>query len=149
MAVTSPISTAPRATVLKGNPQRREGVVASGVTTLKPGMLVDHDANGIKLGTASVQETTWAVENELAGYDIDDTYAVGDVAYYVVAQPGDELYVWLASGQDISIGERMQASTGGMLITLASGVAIAQALEAADLSGSPTVAAARIRVRVL
>ena len=148
MAVTSPISTAPRSIILKGNPEIREGTVATGVTTLKPGMLVDFDANGVKLGTADMAGFMVAVESDLEGYDIDDTFAAGQSMRYAVLKPGDEAYCYVAVGQDISIGEQVEAGAG-MLVTdsaAAGATVLGIAKEAVDLTGSPAPAAARIRV---
>lgn len=88
-----------------------------------------------------------AVENPYApdptAKAIDQDYASGDTVRYVIPQPGDMLYCWLKSGENVAYGAVLETATGGQLQAVTSGTAICIAEEAVNAAS----AAARIKVR--
>jgi hypothetical protein len=95
-----------------------------------------------------------ALENELEGEDIDTAYAAaGDKVQVWVATRGEEAYMILADGENVSIGDYLESAGNGYLqkhvtdtesfesneegaISVYPQQIVAQALEAVDLSGS-------------
>jgi hypothetical protein len=94
-----------------------------------------------------------AVEQDFLGGEIDDDYAADDRVQYVVARPGDVLYMLLSDGQTTAIGSALVSTgtTAGELTvettldaTLIAGAVVGWALEVVAASGSN----ARVRVRM-
>lgn len=143
---------------LKGNGIRKEAKVGASVIT--PGYLVELDSAGLAiphgtaLGTAS---PSFALENELFGYDIDVDYPVGDQLLYETFWSGQEVYALVAaSAVAIVIGDFLDSAGDGTLklVTTAAATAdisrnsvVARALEAVDNSGGGSEA--RIRVEII
>lgn len=88
-----------------------------------------------------------AVENPYApdptAAAIAQDYASGDTVRYVIPQPGDMLYMWLKSGENVAYGAGLETATAGQLQAVTTGTIIAVAEEAVNASA----AAARIKVR--
>ena len=66
-------------------------------------------------------------------------------------KPGERVYAWLASGQNVSKGAYLTSNNAGLLTlaSVAASVRLARALEAVDTSGSAPVAGTRIRVEIV
>lgn len=145
-------SDTPKTVVLKGNLRTSEAVMASGAA-IKPGMLVEltsagtlrKHAGGSEQGSRSAK--TFAVEAGLLGKDIDTAYSNGDTVIYQNALPGDWIYAWLATGENIAIGAYLQSDgAGGLELVDSDGAAIAIAREALNnASGSQQ----RLKVEII
>ncbi len=133
--------------------------LAGGIIT--PGML-------LKLGTANTViahnvaagvslPKLFALEDELQGKTIADTYASGQPVQIWVAQPGEEVNVILADNIDIDIGDYLVSNGDGTLKKYDAdsgdeylpGMIVAMALEAVDTTGSPASTTARLHVMVV
>jgi hypothetical protein len=136
-----------RSVTLKGCPQVTEEYTAS--ATVKPGYLVDGFDTVAHQGTAAADTPRrFALERDELGAGVDNTYqgsgtpsayyASGDVVKVGSFAPGMRVLAFVASGQDISVGEFLESAGDGTLRTLAAGKALAVALEA----HSPNVVAA-------
>lgn len=99
----------------------------------------------------------FAVEDALQGKGIDDTYVSGDPVHVWIPGRGDQVYAILADGENVAAGAFLESDGQGYLQAYTSGKAIAQALEALDLSGSsgeessvsPFGYSKRIKVRII
>ena len=100
----------------------------------------------------------FALEDEMQGNGIDDAYAAADQVQVWIPTRGDEVYAWLADGQNVSEGDYLESDGAGCLQKYAASSAgvveypssiVAQALEAVDLSASANTAAGRIKVRII
>ena len=138
--------------ILKGRHQRYEEAKAAGVIT--PGDLIMLNAAGEVLRQSSVGGEVmlaFAEGDFLQGRTIDDNYAAGEIVRHYLPKSGDEVYAFIAVGEDVSVGERLISAGGGSLAaatgadTGAGTVGIAVAMEA--LTGH--VARTRIAVRIL
>ncbi len=107
---------------------------------IRPGMLLEYSDDGEvkKHGTANNDVIPMlALTDRLQGKGINEAYANGSPVQCWIPQPGDQAYMILADGQDISVGAYLQSNGDGTLKAVTSGgVAFCQALEAVDLSGS-------------
>jgi hypothetical protein len=141
-------STTPKTVLLKGNPIRKEAAAGG---TITPGHLVARANTGKFVVQASADidvAKAFALEADLIGKGIDDNYAADDQVQVAYCRPGDEIYALLpANAAAVVIGDFLQSNGNGALKKLASGVAIAVALEAVDNSGGATPA--RIKVEVI
>lgn len=123
--------------------------------TIKPGHLIKantsdrvvvHDTAG---GAA---EKLVAIEDALQGNTIDDSYSSGDRVFFVSLQPGDEAYMFVSAGENISVGDQMSSNGDGCLREVqGSDKALFVALEAVDASDSNVDGQddERIKVRAL
>ena len=113
-----------------------------------PGMLIEMDDAGEVQAHSNAGQTAekmFALENELEGKSIDDTYAVDSQVQCWFAGRGDQVYAILADGEDIAIGDFLESNGSGYLQEVVAESAggttypdsvVAVALEAKDLSGS-------------
>lgn len=92
---------------------------------ITPGMLIEPAASGTTIGwnkassaTALLQKVV-ALENVTANKGIEDDYAIGDTVRAAYFWSGFVFQGIVASGQDISVGERMESQGTGLLITAA------------------------------
>jgi len=129
---------------------------------ITPGMLIALASDGdvdLHASAGGICEKMFAMEDELQGRTIDTDYDAADPVQCWIALPGEEVFAWLANGEDVSIGTQLVSNGDGQLKewTEAASAAvvteefvIAMALEAVDMSGSsgadPT---GRIKVRIL
>ena len=134
-----------RVIALKGVPFVNEDGVAA--EAIKPGHLVS-GVTSISLNDGDPCSRTFALERDELGDDIDEPYAVGDVVEVGSFYPGQRVYAWLASGQNVSEGEFLEPQTNGLLTAYSSGTRIARALEGVDASAPTDGIASRIRVEV-
>lgn len=135
--------------------------------TIQPGMLVQLHTDGTVFPHDNASENAlpmFAVEDELQGKSIDETYSAGDPCQVWVPQRGDIVYAILANGNDAAIGDFLESDGNGRLQKLAAPSSIpdiqtqriiGQAIEAVDTSGSSAatppglVPHARIKIRVI
>lgn len=147
--------TAPTRIHLLGNGRHEEAVAAGAIT---PGMLIANQSTTDSGGRAKVavhataggsSERAFALEDALQGRTISDAYASGELVGYVLAEPGDVVYAWLAAGENVTPADFLSSNGDGRLQKATSDdVKIAVPLEALDLSDSDAVHT-RIRVRLL
>ena len=120
---------------------------------LTPGHLVELTSTGVQKNTddAANVAAAFVLERDESGQGIDVAYAIGDKVKVGVFRPGDRVYAFLASGQNVAKGAYLTGNTAGLLTAtgVAAGVRIARALEAKDTSGSAPVAGTRIRVEIV
>lgn len=131
-----------------------EAVVHTAAVT--PGDLLLLSASGVTPNTNAADADApkiFAVENPYldprtaTNPAIDTDYAVAAMARYIFAQPGDLIYGWLETGDNVALGAALEASNvAGCLQTFTNGRIIGYAAEAKDNSGGG--APVRIKVRV-
>ena len=111
--------------VLKGCGVRQEAI-GSGV--IKPGYLVALDSNGKFVAHSSAKAAAskrFAIENDLEGKGISDSYANGDLVQANVMQPGDEIQAYLKNAEDVDVGEFLESAGDGTLQAYTNGVPLA------------------------
>ncbi len=132
-------------------PQLVEDHVAGAAIT--PGMLIErYNDSGVLSWRAHASaggagQAAFALDRSEMNKGITDAYADGDLVKAAIAQPGDVFYALLPSGQNITQGGLLESAGDGTFRALASGVALAQALESVNNSAGPSTA--RIRVEAL
>ncbi len=107
----------PNTIVLKGHPLRKE---AQADAELWPGDLIEFSANEQLVEHANAGQNalpSFAIEMELIGSGIADSYISGATVLYGVFRPGDEVYGLLASGQNVSKGAFLESAGNGALQT--------------------------------
>lgn len=150
--------SAPETIILKGTPIMKEAEAGGAIT---PGQLLIRSG----AGTVAVHNSAgghaaplFARENDIAGDDIDHAYATGENVLMFVARPGDEVFAFLADGENASVGSFLESNGDGDLRVISGDSAatvaravVGQALVALDLSGSSAVdpASRRIQVEVM
>jgi hypothetical protein len=117
--------------------------------TITPGDLVDRFNNAgtirfRKQATASIRTpVAIAKEASMLGRSWNDTYAVNDLMETFIALPGCTFMGWIASGQNLVAGNKVEADgSGGFKVYATLGAALATCLEN---TGAVTV---RTRVRL-
>lgn len=144
----------------------REGILDSASTPIKPGMLLEkvtlfterpklkpQATAAAAAGALSISPVMVAIEEPIkpastnVGSTIDTSYTVaGEAVPYVIPLPGDHLYMFLKTGNNVAAGALLEAAGAGNLQAVSTGAALFRALEAVNnASGSD----ARIRVEVL
>lgn len=131
------------------NPVRDEALAAA---ALSPGHILEFDSNAKvkKHATAggTVAPCIVALEDELQGNSVSDAYSTGDRVFFAYLHSGDRAYVYLASGENVVIGDRLESKGDGTLrkqVTDSTASSAPQriafiAKEAEDLSASAAVA---------
>lgn len=119
--------------------------------TITPGMLVDRfNAAGVirwrKHNVAAAAcVPAFATEHSMANKGPDDNYLLNDLVEVSVMQPGAAVWAFIASGQNIVAGNKLESAGDGTLRIFGSGVVLASALE-----NKPTVQVlTRIRVETV
>lgn len=95
---------------------QREGVVSGAV--IRPGMLLNiRNQAAIVAHNEAGQEcqAAIAIENDLVGKGIDDTYAIGERLRYQVLKDGERFYGIIDENQNIAIGDLLSSSGDGTL----------------------------------
>jgi len=129
---------------------------------ITPGMLIELTSAGkVQKHSSAGQfaEKMFALENELEGGGIDDAYAAADQVQCWIAGRGDQVYAFLADGENVAIGDILESHGDGYLqkadaesagsATYPDSV-IGIALEAVDMSGSSGEdPSGRIKIRVI
>jgi len=121
---------------IKGQGVRNERIANA---TIKPGALVELMSTGKLRAHATAggnAQTAFAVEDDLQGKGIGDNYAADAKVQYNIFAPGDQVYAWLANGQDVAVGDFLESAGGGEFRAFTSGVPVAVAVEAVDMSDS-------------
>lgn len=134
---------------------RREEALAAEI--IKPGYLIEetsaekYQAHSTEGGRA---ERIVADIDTLQGNGLSDSYAVGDLVAACVENPGNEVQMFLKSGENVVVGDELISAGDGTLIkngSEASGITVKQvvawAREAKNLTGSGAVDT-RIAVRM-
>ena len=130
--------------ILVGEGRRKEH---NSTAAVKPGRLVEyHDSSGLKIrlhsndGGALGHNTRFdiAIENELAGKDIDTDWASGDNVQHNVLNSGDEALAWLKDEENVAVGAPLTPDGAGGLraAVLGTDEVVAYAMEALDLTGA-------------
>lgn len=149
---------APKTIKLKKYSDVIEELVANAAIT--PGHLVEEMTTGKVRKHATADGNAipmFALENELEGKGIDDAYAADDRVQCWIAGRGDQVYAWLADGQNVSIGNFLVSNGDGTLkklVVTSAGVVeqplqvVAVAVEAVNTTTS-ALGVSRIKVRVV
>ena len=85
-----------------------------------------------------------ATEQSMNNKGVGDDYAAGDLVEVSEGAGGTNFWMFIASGQNIVFGQKLESAGDGTLRALASGVALFQALESKN-----AVALTRLRVEVV
>lgn len=145
----------PRTIDLLGTGLRKEATVASGAT-IKPGYLVRLTSTGLNTHNVAAGNhgRIFAVENDIAGKDIGDTYTVGEKCQYAAFPPGSEVLCRLAAAATaIAVGDYVESNGTGTVRKASTNAAtseaqragiIGYALEAVDNSGGGSEVTIRI-----
>ena len=136
---------APKTIIVKGEPVRGEKVANAAIT---PGHLcefISTDKIQKQAGSGLNFLRMFALENSLIGDEIGTAYAAAQQVQYGIFRGGDEVYAFLSDGENVVIGDELEAGgTDGELIKRSSGTPIAVAKEAVDLSASANTSNGRI-----
>ncbi len=148
-------STNPQTIVLKGFGVQEERPAEEAIT---PGHMVEfNDVAGVlnlrKQLTGAVKVLAmFAVEDELQGNGVLVDYVIGGQVLARVMSPGDEVWGFLANGQNVTHGAVLESAGAGEFTALSSGIALAIAMETLDLSASAAgdqVEERRIKLKIL
>lgn len=125
---------------LIGDFRREEALAAEAIS---PGHLIEENSDGEykkhdSSGGAAMRLV--AEIDALQGNTLEDDYAADDLVSANVELPGNEVQMFLAAGENVSIGDDLESAGDGTLQAYTSGEKIAKAREAKDLSGSGAVA---------
>lgn len=117
---------------------------------ITPGHLIDSfNSAGImryrKHATASIAVAkTVATEQSMLNKGVDDAYAAGDLVEASILSPGATAWMFIASGQTIVHGNKLESAGDGTLKIFSAGVVLFKALE-----NKTAVALTRIRVEAV
>lgn len=144
-----PSNTDPKTILLKGDPLGGEAIAAG---TITPGMLIERTSVGKVQAhsVASVQTTKLiAREMEITDGNIDTDYSADDQTLYWSARSGDEYYMRLAAGENVSEGDLLESDGNGQLQAVTTGgEPLFEAAESVDNSATGATIT-RIKVRAL
>jgi len=137
-------------TIYLGGPRTQVNDLAAS-ETITPGYLVDRfNSAGVirwrKQATASIAcAPAFATEQGMLNRGVDDNYLVGELMEVSILGRGGYVWAFIASGQNIAAGNKLEAAGDGTLKIFSAGVVLASALE-----NKPSVTAlTRIRVEVV
>lgn len=95
--------------------------------TIIPGMLIEmtsaEKVQAHSSGGQNIAPIMFAVEDDLQGNGIDDSYTSGNKAQCWIPQRGDIVYAIVADGQDIDKGDLLESNGDGYLTEHAADVA--------------------------
>lgn len=118
---------------------------------ITPGHLVErHSSTGAKYkkhataGGDTVKAV--ALDQSMMNRGVDDAYATGDLVEVGVFSPGATAWMLVASGQNITNGQKLESAGNGTLRAHSSGAALFAAVEDKN---NTTGASPRIRVEAL
>lgn len=83
-----------------------------------PGMLLEMDSDGKVKPHATAggnQARMFAIEDELQGKGVEDSYAIGDLVQYRFFKPGDVIYAILEDDNEIDKGDFLESASNGRL----------------------------------
>jgi hypothetical protein len=136
-------------TIHLGGPVTEENTYAAS-EAITPGHLVLLFNNGgvirVKKHDAASVAAVRAVacEQSMLNKDVDDAYAANDLVEQKIGAPGAKFWMWIASGQTIVAGNKLESAGDGTLKVFNAGIALFQALE-----NKTATALTRIRVEVV
>lgn len=145
---TSIVPLQPR-TIYLGGPRTQVGDIAAS-ESITPGHLIERWNNGgihrWRKHTTGGGDTAraFATEQSSVNQDVTVVYAANDLVEATIGAPGTNIWAFIASGQNITFGQKLESAGDGTLRALASGTALATALE----DSGAVVALTRIRVEV-
>ena len=118
--------------------------------SITPGHLIDSfNSAGVqrwrKHATASIAVAkTVATDQAMVNKGVDDVYAAGDLVEASILQPGATAWMFVASGQTIVHGNKLESAGDGTLKIFGSGIVLFKALE-----NKTATALTRLRVEAL
>lgn len=126
---------------LLGEPTQNEDHACDEI--LLPGQLLERNSDGTvgKQSTAGITTRIpllICLEREEMGQGVDGAYAVGDKVKVGYFGPGTVFSGYVASGQNLALGARVEANGAGGFRVLASGSPLAVAREATGLVTTAT-----------
>lgn len=137
--------------ILEGDYDRyQEAKIASGVTTIKPGMLLELNSSGeliLLSGTAKNVPTRIALIDVFQGKTKTDAYTAGTVCRYYIPRAGDLVNLLCLLGEDIDIDEQVIGATSGKGIATTGSPAKTIGVAEED-SGGALAADTHIAVRI-
>jgi hypothetical protein len=137
--------TKPRVIMLKGADTAHYSEDGAAGAAITPGMLVSGVTTLVPWASAGAAGAyKYADFRDEMGKTIDDAYAIGDTVKVVAVSPSDRINALIASGENIASDALLEAAADGTLRVLASGVAVARALEAVNNSAGPSWARLRV-----
>ena len=100
---------------------QKEAIAAEAI---KPGHMIERDSdNKFELGDGVIAlpglVPMIAIEDELQGNTISDTYSIGDLVQARVLRAGDEVQARIATTQTLIIGDRLSINGAGQVIKAA------------------------------
>ena len=148
MAVQPTTNVTPRTILLKGRGIRDERVAQAAIL---PGQLLLLRSDGqfqVHNGAGAFAPATFALENELFGLGVDDTYNANDLVQAEMCGPPQWVLARLpASASAVNIGDLLQSNGDGNLTKVSgTNTPIAQALDAVNNSAGATTAFIRVRI---
>jgi len=109
----------PNKIVLGGDPRQKEDTAGATVT---PGELLEFAADGDLQPHSTAPATdadgsaqTMFADRGFGNSDIDTDYSAGEEVRYVIGRRGDEIYAFLADGEDVSKGDALESNGAGAL----------------------------------
>jgi hypothetical protein len=141
----------PNTIILRGNPAAiREDRCNEAFT---PGHLIEFNAND-RLQKHSTSggwaARMFALEADYIGNGISTAYASGDRVVYADCVPGNIVYAFLASGQNVARGDYLMSNGAGLLTARTStNIGVAQADEDVNATSGSGTGGVRIRARVI
>lgn len=130
----------PPRTAHLGGPKVEVNDVAAGGAGILPGMLIErYNSSGVPLwklhSVAGGDCKTFALNQSMINKGMDDAYAVGDLVEAAIGAGGTTFWGRIATGQNITNGQKLESAGNGTLRALAAGIAVALALESMDATG--------------
>jgi len=104
----------PKTIILRGDPIRKAALAGGSIT---PGMLLAWSSGTLVAHAAAGgnAQKMFAVEEDYIGSDINTVYTSTNGVQYVVAHPGDEIYAFLATGNNVVKGDALESNGAGAL----------------------------------
>lgn len=137
-------------TIWLGGPQPTFVNDLAASEAITPGHLIDSFNNaGVQryrkhnVAAGAVAKTV-ALEQSMLNKGVDDAYAAGDLVEAAVLGPGGTAWMFIASGQTIVHGNKLESAGDGTLRIFGSGVVLFKALE-----NKTATALTRIRVEAV
>jgi hypothetical protein len=138
-------------TVFLGGPRQDINDLAAGAA-ITPGHLIERYVPSGTINRVRVHSTAGgagprlvAIERSSANKGPDDAYAIGDLVDAVALTGGSSAWMFIASGQNITHGQKLESAGDGTLRALAAGVCLFTALE----TSGAVVATTRLRVEAV
>lgn len=120
--------------------------------TITPGHLVALNSAGkviVHATEAGVILPMFALEDELQGKGIDDTYKEDDRVQVWIPGRGDEVYALLAANESVNIGDYLVSKGGGTLKKLASNTVADSQIIGFAVEAAGSVNVERVIVKII